>query len=56
MTKPLVGHLWSATLYSRQELEAAFAAADFRGEVTFKTFLLPYVWLNPWSHIVEASG
>jgi cyclopropane fatty-acyl-phospholipid synthase-like methyltransferase len=49
----LIGRWWASNLYSRPELEEAFAAAGFR-EVTFDRFPLRFRYLDSWGHIVVA--
>ncbi|MBW2272609.1 MAG: class I SAM-dependent methyltransferase [Deltaproteobacteria bacterium] len=53
LMKPLIGRWWDAELYTRQELEAAFAQAGFSA-LSFHRFSPAFRHLDLWGHIVEA--
>ena len=55
LMRPLIGRAWSANLYSRSELEAAFSDAGF-GSVRFGRFPFPYRHLDLWGHVVTARA
>jgi SAM-dependent methyltransferase len=54
LTRPLIGRWWEANLYSREELQSAFAAAGFNS-IAIARFPPAFRYLDLWGHIVEAK-
>jgi ubiquinone/menaquinone biosynthesis C-methylase UbiE len=55
LMRPLIGRGWSANLYTRTDLGAAFEDAGF-GEPSFGHFPFPYRYLDVWGHVVTARA
>ena len=55
LMKWLIQKRWRANMYTRDEVQAVFSGAGFKG-VTFKKFGFPYQYLNSWGFIVEAKN
>jgi ubiquinone/menaquinone biosynthesis C-methylase UbiE len=55
LMKPLIGRWWASNVYSRPELEHAFAVAGFP-TATFDRFPSRFRYLDSWGHIVVAAA